>query len=264
MKKLLSLLIFLMIVSSLSSKLLAWGTTGHRIIAEIAEKNLNRKATKNINKLLDKQHMAYWANWPDEIKSDTTGRWDHTHIWHFVNAPAYISKSQYIDTIKNIQHDNIYSALNKLIEILKDKKNTKTERKEALIFIIHLMGDMHQPMHAGRAEDRGGNSIKVQWFGQNTNLHSLWDSKLIDSEKYSYTEYATVLNVLSNKEKRNKQAGCIESWLYESHTIANYIYSSTQPEQSLSYNYDYKMRSIINDQLQKAGLRLAKLLNEMF
>lgn len=263
MRRFITILLLLALVSC-TAKVLAWGTTGHRVIAEIAERNLNKKARKNVKSLLDDQHMAFWANWPDFIKSDTTKHWDHTHIWHFVNAPAGMNKDQFVDFIGSIKQDNVYSAINDLTNILGDKSKPNEERKEALVFLIHLMGDMHQPMHTGREEDRGGNRIKISWFGQATNLHSLWDSKLVDYEKYSYTEYATVLNVLTKKEKKALQEGVIEDWLYDSHLIANEVYSSVKDGDELSFNYMYKVSPIVNGQLQKAGLRLAKLLNDLF
>lgn len=263
MKRLITILTLFALVAC-TTKVLAWGTTGHRVIAEIAERNLNKKAQKNVKALLDNQHMAFWANWPDFIKSDTTKRWDHTHIWHFVNAPAGMDKTQFVNFISTIKQDNVYSAINELTTILGDKSKPNEERKEALVFLIHLMGDMHQPMHTGREEDRGGNRIKVTWFGQTTNLHSLWDSKLVDFEKYSYTEYATVLNVLTKNEKKTLQEGVIEDWLYDSHLIANEVYGSVKDGDELSFNYMYKVSPIVNGQLQKAGLRLAKLLNDIF
>lgn len=256
--------ILLYVLLSFSSNIFAWGTTGHRTIAEIAERNLTCKAKRNVKKLLDNQHMAYWSNWADFIKSDTTGRWDNTHVWHFVNAPKGGTRQEYVEHIKNAGQGNLYSAVLHLETVLKDKKNPIAERREALIFLIHLVGDMHQPMHAGREEDRGGNFIKLTWFGQKTNLHSLWDSKLVDNEKYSYTEYAAVLNVISKKDKKRIQEGTVEDWLYDSHLVADNLYAMVKPDDELSYNYFYKVSPILNSQLQKAGLRLAKLLNDIF
>lgn len=123
---------------------------------------------------------------------------------------------------------------------------------------------MHQPMHTGRAEDLGGNKIPITWFGRETNLHSLWDSPLVDSEKYSFTEYATVLNVCSPERKNEIQSGTLEEWMYDSHEIANMIYAITPAGSELSYNYNYKVRPIVDSQLQKAGLRLAKILNDLW
>jgi len=260
-KSLLIICTFILIFPSVSY---AWGTTGHRVIAEIAERNLDKRTKKEIGKLLDNQCMAYWANWADFIKSDTTGRWDHTHIWHFVNAPSNLSRENYILTVKSIPQENLYSQIPYLEKILKDKAYNKDQKKEALIFLIHLIGDMHQPMHVGREEDLGGNKITVTWFGQQTNLHRLWDSTLIDYEKYSYTEYATVLNVVDNDKKREMQSGTMDDWFFDSYCIANQVYGLSKSGDELSYGYNYKVRAIVDEQLLKAGLRLAKYLNDLF
>ena len=260
-RRVLPLVIFLIICSL---NVFGWGTTGHRTIAEIAERNLSHKARKSVKKLLDKQKMSYWANWADFIKSDTTSRWDHTHIWHFVNAPKGGTYEEYISSICNASQENLYSAISQLKGTLQNKKNSKEERQEALVFLIHLIGDLHQPMHVGREEDRGGNAIKISWFNRNTNLHSLWDSGLIDFEKYSYSEYATHLNVLNKQEKKKIQEGTLEDWLYDSHLVADQLYAMTKPGENLSFHYFYKVSPILNNQLQKAGLRLAKFLNDLF
>lgn len=262
MKKVLFLSLFILYIIPFDA--LGWGTTGHRTIAEIAERNLSCKARRKVKSLLDKQHMAYWANWADFIKSDTTSRWENTHIWHFVNAPKGGTFEEYVRHIQDLPQENLYSAVNHLKVILKNKKNSKEERQEALVFLIHLIGDMHQPFHAGREADRGGNTIKIRWFNQNTNLHSLWDSKLVDFEKYSYTEYATVLNVLPKSEKKKLQQGTLEDWLYDSHLTADMLYAMTQSGENLSFEYFYKVSPTLNSQLQKAGLRLAKFLNDLF
>ncbi|WP_221412369.1 S1/P1 nuclease [Dysgonomonas sp. 520] len=246
------------------SDLIAWGTTGHRVITEIAQRNLNKKAKKQVDKLFDKQHLAYWANWADFIKSDTLNTWKHTSIWHYVNMPANMERNNFNAFIKDIEKDNVYSEIPKLLTILKDKNNRKEDRKIALIFLIHLVGDMHQPMHTGRADDLGGNRIKVYWFDRETNLHSLWDSALVDFEKYSYTEYATVLNVLTKDEKKAIQKGTLEDWLYDSHNIANRVYEISPYGSRLSYDYNFIVRPIVDSQLQKAGLRLAKILNDLW
>lgn len=257
--------VLLCLICALSAiKMQAWGTTGHRVIAEIAERNLTEKSKAEVKRLLDNQYMAYWANWADFIKSDTSDKWKHTHVWHFVNAPANLNKAEYIEAIKNVKQENLYSEIPKLADVLKSKTSSDEDKKEALIFLIHLMGDMHQPMHTGREEDLGGNTIKIQWFWQDTNLHTLWDSKLVDHEKYSYTEYATVLGVLTEEQKQLMQEGNLEDWFYDSHLLANMLYGMTKEGDNLSYDYNYRVRPYVDGQLQKAGLRLAKFLNNLF
>lgn len=263
MKKILIVAVFIAAIV-LPHELLGWGTTGHRVIAQIAEKNIKSRTKKKIDKLLDGYPMAYWANWADFIKSDTTGRWDHTHIWHFVNAPGGLSKIDYINHIKAITQGNVYSEIPKLEAIIKDKNATEDDKRIALYFLVHLVGDAHQPMHVGREEDLGGNRISVTWFRDPGNIHSVWDSKLVDYERYSYTEYANILNIMSKDQKRELQTGTLDDWMYDSYTLANEIYSTVKNEDKLSYNYPYKYKTIMELQLQKAGLRLAKILDEVF
>ncbi len=241
----------------------AWGLTGHRIIAEIAENHLSKKAKKELKKIMGKEKLAYWANWGDFVKSDTTGVWKEASTWHYVNIAP---QSDFIAFEKNLKAQagpTLYTQIKTLSSQIKDKKTSEKDRKIALVFLIHLMGDMAQPMHTGRAEDLGGNKIDLTYFGGKTNLHSLWDGKLIDSQKYSYSEYAKLLDIKTKEEINQIQSGSLENWLYDSHQIANKIYSQTPADSRLSYDYEYKFKDTMERQLLYGGLRLAKLLNEV-
>jgi hypothetical protein len=263
MKKFLILIVFASAIL-LPTDLLAWGTTGHRVVAQIAQDNIKSSTKKKINKLLDNLPMAYWANWPDFIKSDKTGEWDRTFIWHYVNAPRDLSKEAFVDYIKNVSQENLYSEIPKLERIIQDKVSSIEQKRIALIFLIHLIGDAHQPMHVGCEDDLGGNKITLYWFNERSNLHSVWDGKLIDFEKYSYTEYSNILNILPKDNKKQFKSGTLEDWLYESHCLANEIYSSVNNEDKVSFDYSYKYKSVVELQLQKAGLRLASVLDTIF
>jgi len=260
MRKICLLTVFIACVL-LPAKVWSWGMTGHRVIAEIAQMNVNQNTNKKINALLNNLPMAYWANWPDFIKSDKTGEWDHTHIWHYVNAPGNMAKSDFISYIRNVKQQNVYSEIPKLADILRDNVSSPEQKRTALIFLIHLMGDAHQPMHVGREEDLGGNKVFVLWFNDPSNLHSVWDSKLIDYEKYSYTEYANILNILSKDRKKELRKGALEDWLFEAYNYANEIYSFVQDGEKLRYEYSYKYKTVVELQLQRAGLRLAAVLD---
>lgn len=259
MKKLYIIVLFLSIL--FPAQMFAWSMTGHRIIAEIAQRNIKSKTNKEVTRLLDGMPMAYWANWPDFIKSDKTGKWDHTHIWHFVNAPGNLSENEFVEYIRNVRQDNLYSEIPKLVKTLGNKSLPDEERRTALIFIIHLLGDAHQPMHVGREEDLGGNKISLFWFNSPTNLHAVWDGKLIDYEKYSYTEYTDMLNIMPKAERTALRQGSLEVWLYESHQLANALYDSTKEGENLMYEYSYKYKQTTELQLKKAGMRLAAILD---
>lgn len=241
----------------------AWGTTGHRVIAEIAENNIKWSTKQKLKKIIGKQKLAYWANWPDFIKSDTTGTWKHTDTWHYINIAPQTNFENFSQSLKSQTGPNLYTEIKNLSNQLKNKELSNQEREVALRFLIHLLGDLSQPMHTGRAEDLGGNTIKITYFREPTNLHSLWDSKLVDQNKYSYTEYARVLDVKSKKEKKDLMSGTLEEWLFDSHKSANIIYAYTKPDQNYSYNYLYRFNDLLERQLYVGGLRLAKILDEV-
>lgn len=165
--------------------------------------------------------------------------------------------------MKSQKGPNLYTEIQTVSNKLKDKNLSKNEREIALRFLIHLVGDLAQPMHIGRAEDLGGNLIKLNYFGEPTNLHALWDGKIIDNTKYSFTEYARVLDVKSRKEKKEILKGTLEDWFFEYHQVANTVYSYTKPNQNYSYAYNYRFNDVLEKQLYYGGLRLAKILNEV-
>lgn len=241
----------------------SWGTTGHRVVAEIAQNHLTGKSLRHLKKILGDESLAYWSNWPDNIKSDTTGVWKKTDVWHYVN----ISKQDnFADFKKNLEAQagpNLYTQIQVLSAQIKEKNTPMKDKKIALYFLIHMMGDAAQPMHTGRFEDLGGNRIKLKFFGDETNLHTLWDSKLVDFQKYSYTEFASVLDTKSPEEVKQIQSGTLADWLYDSHVQANRIYANTLEGKSYSYDYNYKFGPLLERQLLYGGLRLAKVLNDI-
>ena len=239
----------------------AWGVTGHRIVAEIAENHLTNRAKRKLKKLIGKQKLAYWANWPDNVRNSP--EWKNTSTWHYVNIPPQETKEQFIEQLKNNNKPNIYTAIQNVKGVIVDKNTPDADREIYLRFLVHFLGDMMQPMHTGREEDLGGNLIKIQFFKKDTNLHSLWDSGLIDNTKYSYTEFARVLDVKSKEEINQIQSGSLEDWLYESHQAANQIYASVKPGENYSYDYQEQYKDLLERQLLHAGLRLAKILNEV-
>lgn len=240
-----------------------WGVTGHRVIGEIAQQHLSGKARKEIKKLFGKESLAWWSNWPDFIKSDST--WNHASHWHYVDLPGHTPKDSFIDQLKKLPGKNLYTQIQDMMAQLKNNELPLRQRQEALRFLVHLVGDLHQPLHVGRDEDQGGNKIVVYWFDKKTNLHTLWDSMLIDFQQYSYTEYARSLDNTASKEEIKKwQSGSLEDWFYESHVLSDSIYDATPNESKLSYKYNFKFQPLLDEQLLKGGLRLAALLNETF
>lgn len=263
MSKLLSkLLVCILLPVSVSA--FAWGLTGHRIVAQIAENHLTSRAQRQIHKILGEKSMVYWANWPDFIKSDTTGVWKPTFIWHFVDIESAPNLDAFRKALEAEAGPNLYTQVQWLQQKIKDKNTTETDRRTDLIFLIHLLGDAAQPLHVGHKEDLGGNKIQVTYFGRKTNLHSVWDTALIDSQKYSYSEYAKLLDVKTRKEVKQIQQGTLVDWLFQSNQLAANIYANTPNGSELGYDYDYKYIGKVETQLLDGGLRLAKVLNDLF
>ena len=127
-------------------------------------------------------------------------------------------------------------------------------------FLIHLVGDIHQPLHVGRFEDRGGNDIKVKFFGKQTNLHRLWDTDMINDHMMSYSEFAENLD----KIKFINTTLIPSEWLKESQIEVNKIYNGVKNEDYIGYEYIYKNFPTVEKQLYKAGIRLADILNDIF
>jgi hypothetical protein len=238
-----------------------WGVTGHRVVAEIAQNHLTKKARKELQELIGRQTLALWSNWPDFIKSDTTHTWDHTYKWHYINVPAGKSKEEFLQYIKNLPGENLYTQIQAMMEQLKDKKLSAEQRRTALFFLVHLVGDLHQPLHIGREEDLGGNRITVYWFDKRTNLHTVWDHDLVEFQQYSYTEYAHALDVLDKSQEASYQQSSLDNWFYESYELADKVYRLSQPGAKLSYRYNYIFKNDLDNQLLKGGLRLSFLLN---
>jgi len=262
--KLFSKVLFIAIAFFMVQQSYAWGTTGHRIVAEIAQRHLTKKAKRGIAELFGMEPMAFWASWPDFIRSDTTHQWDATTKWHYVDLPGNIGHDAFVQDLKNLKGENLYTQIPAMIAQLKDKSLPIEKRQNALKFVIHFIGDLHQPLHVGRDEDQGGNKIQLTWFKKPTNLHSLWDSGLIDNTQYSYTEYATVLDVKTKGEQQAIQQSSLEDWFYESHVMADKIYAQSPANADLSYKYVFVFQDDLNNQLLKGGLRLAEVLNEAF
>jgi len=240
-----------------------WGITGHRVIGEIAQRNLSKKAKKELRELIGNETLAQWANWADFIKSDTTHTWDQASKWHYVNLPENLSKEQFILALQQLPGENLYSQIKAMAIAVKNESLPQEQRKNALSFLVHLVGDLHQPLHVGREADQGGNRIKVTWFDKTTNLHSLWDNALVENQQYSYTEYATILNIPSESEIKFWQQSSLEEWFYESYQLANKVYALTPADSKLSYQYNYIFQKDLDQQLLKGGIRLAKMLNDL-
>jgi len=252
MRKLLILLFF----SSLSLSAFSWGATGHRVTGYIAEKHLTKKARIALQKILRGQSLAMASTWMDEIRSDST--YNHLTDLHWVTIQDGMTYEQ---SEKNPNGD-IVMTLERIISELKSKKLSAKEETERVKMLIHLIGDIHQPLHVGGGTDRGGNEVKVTWFGDNSNLHRVWDSEMIDGTQLSYTELAESLPKPDATQIKMLQTNNIREWAYESMGYRKQVYNYGNGK--LGYQYAYKNLPAVQERLLQAGVRLAGILNEIY
>lgn len=252
MKKLLFLLLPLLSFSN------DWGKTGHRVIGQIAQDNLTETALKAVTELLDGETLATVSTWPDEMRSNPDFR--PYDIWHYVNLP----EDKKYHEVEHTQ-DNAVIIIERAIEIL-TSNSSREDKAFYLKYLVHLVGDIHQPLHTGRAADYGGSKIKLKFKGRkaeqtNTNLHVLWDTNMIDDFKMSYTELSNYLQSYKTIDFNQGNAVC---WANESHEIVNKVYAEVNDGDYLSYAYVYSNFYIVKQRLYQAGIRLANILNEIY
>jgi hypothetical protein len=252
-----------LLLVSVSLQTFAWGQNGHRIIGAIAGSYLTKKAERNILHILGTESIAIASTWADFVKSDSS--MNFLSPWHYININAGLNQAEFDTFLQQDKSVDAFTKINFLIEALKNKGLAADKKRFYLRLLIHIYGDIHQPMHVSRAEDQGGNKIKVLWFNEATNLHSVWDEKLIEQQKLSYSEYAKSINFTKKKQRRQWQQQSLSACFFESYSLAEKIYSGiTQPDQKLGYRYNFDNIEMLNLQLLKGGVRLAGLLNTIF
>tara|TARA_B100000886_G_scaffold309413_1_gene243571 strand:- start:777 stop:1553 length:777 start_codon:yes stop_codon:yes gene_type:complete len=237
---------------------ISWGKTGHRVVGEVASKYISKNTRTSLDKILGGQSLAYISTYADEIKSDK--KYSKYNVWHYANLNL---NETYRSSYKNPNGD-VVKAIKTSIEILKSKSSTNNEKQFFLKLLVHFVGDLHQPLHLGKKEDRGGNDIDILWFGKKSNLHRLWDSDIIDSSKFSFTELSQNLPAISLEKRKKITSSSIDSWIQETHAFTQKIYMELPENKNLGYKYSYENFKIIRCQLLKAGLRLAFILDDIF
>ncbi len=236
----------------------AYGPTGHRTVAAVAEKHLSCSAKRAIKKIFGNTNLVLASTYADDIKSDK--KYNYAYTWHFVNMKQ---GETYAESKKNPKGDLI-TAFYDCVKTLKNKNATLEEKRFALRFLVHLVGEVHQPLHVGRPEDRGGNDIKVKWFGQQSNLHRVWDDNMLSSYKMSYSELAENMPKIKRKVRKQWQQGDFLTWIEEMRPITDQVYDSAKEGENLRYRYMYDNFETLRTLLHKGGIRLAGVLNEIF
>lgn len=245
----------------------AWGQKGHDTVCAIAQNHLSDNARALAADLLDGRSLVYWANWLDNASN--TPEYAYSKTWHYKNVDA----DQQYEDVEVFEKGDIVSALTIQTSILENYLSsqrigapcnvTREEASLALKMIIHLVGDIHQPLHVGHKSDLGGNRWQVQFFNNGTNLHSAWDSQILESgHKWSHTEWAEELDRGLVDETRIT-CGSYDDWCRETWRICCDVYDLTPSGTKISYDYVAEWTPVIELQLLKGGLRLARVLNKL-
>jgi hypothetical protein len=241
----------------------AWGKTGHRITGKIATHYLTEEAKAAIAALIGPESLAEASTYADEMRSNPSEFWQETagpfhyvtlqepHDYHATDCPP---------------EGDAMSALEDFTATLKSDSSTREEKQLALRFIVHIIGDLHQPLHVGSAalDDRGGNDVKVVFFGEQSNLHRVWDSGLVDHQQLSYSEFSHWLQrKITDEQAQSWASPDPYQWINESSKLRDEVYPKTD-EPYLSWDYVYNYTPVMKQRLQQGGVRIAAYLNAVF
>lgn len=256
-------ILYPLIVGLTMNTALAWGPVGHKVVAQIAENQLTPKARAGIKTLLGDQGLADIANWADSIKGES--QWVHTKGWHFVD----IDDGEDYGSIEHDDRGDIVTAITEMVRTLKNPGASKEQKEIALKFVVHFVGDIHQPLHVGRPNDLGGNSVKINFMGKNTNLHALWDTGLITSQKMNFKDYADYLQGLAFlTEPYDLPEFPFSAVIAEDMSSRKDIYdfSALTNAGPIKLEKSYLDRNLnsLNERLLTGGKRLSFLLNKIF
>lgn len=257
--RLLKTLPFILAFYSLNA--FSFGANGHRTVAQIASQHLTAITQANLMEITDGDPLAELATWPDDIKSNSD--WNYTKPWHYVS----IDDDESFDDFERSDKGDVLEALDRFEAQLRDPNIQGEQKRQALAFYIHFVGDIHQPLHVGRRDDLGGNKTKVTWFNKLTNIHSVWDGGMIDQQQLSFSEYAIFLDNVTQEQIQQWQTAEYLNYAKESKQFRSQVYdfgdqSSSLPE--LGYQYSAKNIEVVNLRMQQAGIRLAGTLNDIF
>lgn len=258
-----ALLSVIMMIGSAAQTTFAWGPEGHRIVALIATEHLTPAAQSGVEHLLGNDSLDSVANFADVYRTSH----QETANWHFVDIPEMLGSYKAARDCREDPEkgDCIIAAIQRFSEQVVDSNVSAEDRTFALKFLVHLIGDLHQPLHCSDNNDRGGNDVKVKWFNQNSNLHSVWDGAIIRRSQVAEKKYAELIDQgLTPKIIAQIQTGGVLDWALESHRLARTNAYNIPANHRLNQGYYNTNVLIVNQQLEKAGLRLAGLLNALF
>jgi S1/P1 Nuclease len=264
------LIVGVLVALTPASRALAWGAEGHAVVADIAEAHLTDAARLQVRALLDfegKTNLDQISSWADIVRLQRRD----TGPWHYVDIPLVADS---YDPARDCPGGQcVVAKITDFTAVLASSKTVSTERVEALKWIVHFVGDVHQPLHAEDDGDKGGNAVPVLGFGKRANLHSIWDTALIEADDRDETDLAKKLDARITPQLIKQWSGSTPAaWAVESHRIAQTVgygiletrpVAGTRPEpEVIDGAYRAAATQAIEMRLEQAGVRLADLLNQ--
>lgn len=242
-----------------ASPALGWGKIGHRVTGAIAQLYLSEDAQAAIAEILGVEDLAEASTWPDFMRSSSEEFWHAAGPYHYVTIPE---GTTYIRELLAPEQGDAFTALEQFSDIVVDESRSLEERQRALRFIVHIIGDLHQPFHVGDGTDRGGNDVTVVFFENVTTLHLAWDEDMVEHEQLSYSEMSEWLNRRITAEQLDEWSVTDPHvWIAESAAIRPTLYPD---DAELQWNYVFQHRATMRQRLSQGGVRMAAYLNELF
>jgi hypothetical protein len=242
----------------------AYGPTGHRLVGMIAAEGLCPDAEVAVTSLLDDESLADAGLWADRIRSDPS--WRRAAPWHYVN----VADDAPIETATGGKRGDVLQAIARFQQEITDENLPVARRADALRFLVHFVADVHQPLHVGRADDRGGNRIAVTLNGKRSNLHQLWDGQaLLRADRverdYRVADQARAIRDLAGPDPETLQSASVLAWARESQELRHLVYAGVPPPGAAAFepdaDYLATAREITLSRLSLAAVRLAGVLN---
>jgi hypothetical protein len=238
----------------------AWGVQGHKLVARVANAMLSAKAKAEVARLLEPgETLESVSAWADEVRP----RRRNTGPWHYINIPITAGRGPLAPFCP--EEGCVVRAIEQMVARLSDPQASREAKAEALKFLVHFVGDLHQPLHAGDSGDRGGNDVAVVFFNHTTNLHSIWDTPLLEALVKRNPQFAArPWRGVGRVTRQKHAAGTPADWAWESQELSKTVAYANLPAASpalLGEGYQAKALPVIRLQIQRAGVRLATLLN---
>jgi len=243
---------------------LAWGPEGHRLVARLAQGMLTPQAAARVGATLGPgETIASMASWADQVRTERK----ETESWHFIDIPITSSGLEMQRDCPH--HDCVIAKIEEFRKLWRDETVSPAARREALLFLVHFVGDMHQPLHCADNHDKGGNEVQIEFFGEPTNLHRLWDSGLLGRLPDEDELFLDLRRAITPERRAEWSRGTVEEWAAESFQAARQVVYGELPKvpegalPQLGEAYKRAADPVVERQIEKAGVRLASILNEM-